>query len=59
MTTCVIYSIFHISYKKNIKLVSNILYKIFYIIYMIFDKEYKISNSLLDILINYLCFINS
>ena len=24
---------------------------------MIFDKEYKISDSLLDILINYLCFI--
>ena len=45
MTTRVISSISHISYKKNIKLVSNILYKISYIIYMIFDKEYKISDS--------------
>ena len=59
MSTRVISSISHISYKKNIKLVSNTLYKISYIIHMVFDKEYKISDSLLDILINYLCFINS
>ena len=57
MTTRVISSISHISYKKiyNWYQIHDILYNI----YMIFDKEYKISDSLIDILINYLCFINS